>query len=36
MTRAQALEELRQCAGKQFDPQIVQVFVRLVDVEKET
>ncbi|MFH1003594.1 MAG: diguanylate cyclase, partial [Chloroflexota bacterium] len=29
MTHEQALEELKQCAGTQFDPMIVDIFVRL-------
>lgn len=32
-TRAEALEELRRCAGTQFDPQVVAAFVELIEEE---
>jgi putative nucleotidyltransferase with HDIG domain len=31
LTREQALGELKRCAGKQFDPRLVEVFLRLMD-----
>jgi putative nucleotidyltransferase with HDIG domain len=34
MTREQALSELRRCAGKQFDPIVVEVFVNLFEEPK--
>ncbi len=30
MSTAQALEELKRCAGSQFDPEVVEVFVKMV------
>ncbi|WP_245574419.1 diguanylate cyclase [Desulfovirgula thermocuniculi] len=34
MTHEEALEELKRCAGSQFDPHLVEIFVRLLAGEK--
>lgn len=34
MTREEALEELKRCAGSQFDPAVVEVFVRVAQREE--
>lgn len=31
MTRAQAIEELRRCSGDQFDPDVVEALIRVID-----
>ncbi|MFQ6013944.1 MAG: HD domain-containing phosphohydrolase [Anaerolineae bacterium] len=30
-TREEAIEELRRCAGTQFDPQVVEAFLRMME-----
>jgi HD-GYP domain-containing protein (c-di-GMP phosphodiesterase class II) len=35
MSRAEALQELWRCAGTQFDPALVQAFVRIISREAE-
>lgn len=34
MSKAEAVEELKRCAGGQFDPQIVEIFLRILQEEK--
>ncbi|MDO8587533.1 MAG: diguanylate cyclase [Armatimonadota bacterium] len=36
MTKQQAIEEIERCAGTQFDPQLVKLFVSLVSERDET
>ncbi|SHJ80942.1 diguanylate cyclase [Desulfofundulus thermosubterraneus] len=36
MSHEEALEELKKCAGSQFDPQLVEIFVRLLAGERES
>jgi diguanylate cyclase (GGDEF)-like protein/putative nucleotidyltransferase with HDIG domain len=33
LTREQALQELKRCAGRQFDPNLVKVFLRVMEAE---
>lgn len=35
MSHEEALEELKKYAGSQFDPQLVEIFVRLLAGERE-
>jgi HD-GYP domain-containing protein (c-di-GMP phosphodiesterase class II) len=35
MTREDALEELRRCAGTQFDPRVVEAFVHCLQTASE-
>jgi HD-GYP domain-containing protein (c-di-GMP phosphodiesterase class II) len=35
LSREEALEELKRCAGTQFDPHLVEVFVKLLDEKRE-
>lgn len=35
LTREQAIEELKRCAGTQFDPEIVDVFCRILERRRE-
>ncbi|MGM0421447.1 MAG: HD domain-containing phosphohydrolase [Bacillota bacterium] len=36
LNRSEALEELKRCSGSQFDPQLVEVFIRLFSEEEKT
>lgn len=36
MTREEAVKELRRCANTQFDPRIVEVFIKLLETEAAT
>lgn len=35
LPQAQAIQELRQCAGTQFDPQVVEIFIRQLEKNRE-
>jgi response regulator RpfG family c-di-GMP phosphodiesterase len=36
VTEADAIEELRRCAGTQFDPMVVEAFCRVIARERPT